>query len=74
MTFSEGSVIDLHEAITAMEKRLDTALALVPPANVSEQSGQQLKSSHLHGRLATVNEGVAAAIGRLRDIIRRVEV
>lgn len=72
---AEEIVTALHAAISQLEKRLDTVLTPVPPQpGTAGTPGNGPIASHLRGRLATLNEGYADAVRRLRDLALRVEV
>lgn len=67
---------ELHEAITYLEKRLDTILTPMPPTNAGSGTcaPNGPPASALTGRLALLNEGHRQAVQRLRDLMARIEV
>lgn len=71
---TEQSVGELHDAITAIEKRLDTILTPVAPEVGVTNGAGTTNTSHMHGRVVEMNLGFAHAIDRLRSIYQRVEV
>jgi len=74
--FAEQSLSELHSMIDVLTKRLETALAPVPPQADTNRTPQPSGPpvSHLAGRLVILNEGYQQAVGRLRELARRVEV
>lgn len=75
ITGAESLMSDLHNAIDALEKRLDTVLIPVPPATGSGQgAGPSAPISHVRGRLELLNEGTSHAIQRLQQLAQRVDV
>lgn len=78
ITQAEQVLSNVHEAISAMEKRLDTVLTPAPPqltANAATTAGRAGPVlSHLGGRVSILNEGFDHAVARLRDLTRRLDV
>jgi hypothetical protein len=72
---AEQLLSEIHDAIDALEKRLDTVLTPGPPTGASAAPPKnQPVASHVQGRLSILNEGFSHAASRLRDVYRRVEV
>jgi hypothetical protein len=78
VSYTEQTLSELHTVIDVLAKRLEMALSPVPPSTAAEgargtgQSNQPV--SHLAGRLMILNDGYQQAVGRLRELARRVEV
>lgn len=73
---AESWLSDLHMAVDNLEKRLDTVLAPVPPANPSTTAVQppQRPQSHVQGRLEILNDGFAHLCARLNHLHLRIEL
>lgn len=72
---TEQAAADLHEAISALEMRLEPVLMPIPPSPAGNAgTATQKISSHVHGRITEVNSGFQHALDRLRELYRRVEV
>lgn len=73
---SESLLSEIHEALSALEKRLDTVLTPVPPSTASANGNvkQGPPSSHLHGRIGILNEGFLHAVQRIHALHGRIEV
>lgn len=76
ITHSEEVLSAVHDAIAALEGRLETVLQPQPPSTVGNAAGKQAgpPASHVMGRIAILNDGFEAAVARLRDLARRIEV
>ncbi len=74
---SEQMLSSVHEAISNLEKRLDTVLTPIPPSPVNTAStgkGLSQSGSHLHGRVQILNEGYEDALRRIQALIGRIEI
>lgn len=67
----------VHEAISLLEKRLDTVLTPVPPQPSNTLNPDRATApicSHLHGRMRILNEGYEDAVRRLHALSVRIEI
>ena len=74
ITGAEEILSNVHEAINALERRLETVLTPAPPSTSPDTNKARQSSSHLTGRVLILNDGFMHAVQRLRDLARRVEV
>lgn len=78
ITRAEEILIAVHEAIGALELRLDTILQPQPPQAVSNAANSGKPSdpqcSRVMFRIDILNKGFDDATNRLRDMARRIEV
>jgi hypothetical protein len=75
--YAEQTLSELHGTIDELTKRLETALSPIPPTPAADTRGPQPSGppvSHLAGRLVILNDGYQQAVGRLRELTRRIEV
>lgn len=75
VTNAEQNLTSLHEAISRLERRLDTVLRPLPPSTTSAgKDSLHPACSHVMGRLHILNEGLNGAIARLSELEGRIEV
>lgn len=73
---AEQLLSSIHEAISSLDRRLDTVLKPEPPTAQGNSNPVQASPvcSHVTGRLNILNEGLVGAIGRLQGLAQRIEV
>lgn len=73
---AESWLSDSHQALDALEKRLDTILTPVPPIppGTAAQNTPTPIQSHVVGRLVILNDGYAHLVDRIQRLIARVEL
>lgn len=72
---NEETLAELHDTISRLEGRLETALTPMPPQPAAATSGPSAPPcSHVAVRLGSLNEGYRHAAARLRELTQRVEV
>ena len=75
LTFIEAQASELHELISAVERRIETILTPLPPAtDVNQKQGGRPMMSHVFDRLTTLSETFTAAKMRLAALLDRVEL
>lgn len=76
LSANEQMLSELHETISRLEGRLDPTLSPVPPqpAGTTSTVPSGPPRSHVANRLAALHDGYGHAVGRLQELIRRVEV
>lgn len=75
LSANEQTLSELHETISRLEGRLETALTPTPPQPASTTNcAPGPPCSHVANRLASLSDGYRHAVLRLQDLMRRVEV
>lgn len=76
VTNAEQGLSALHEAISRLEKRLETVLRPLPPATNSANAGAPTgpPCSHVMGRLHILNDAMNGAVARIAELEGRIEV
>jgi len=75
VTSAEQALSHIHEAISHLERRLETVLRPMPPQGQGTATDPPVPlCSHVMGRLHILNDGFNAAIARLQELTSRVEV
>jgi len=76
LSANEETLAELHETINRLESRLETALTPMPPQPTGASSTTPVgpPCSQVAVRLAQLNQGYRQAVGRLRELVQRVEV
>jgi len=75
VTHAEALLSELHEAISALDRRLETVLTPAPPQTATNSPSKTGSvGSHLRGRVLILNEGWQHAVERISQLRQRVEV
>lgn len=73
---AESWLSDSHQALDALEKRLDTILTPVPPVGPGAANSPVPTplQSHVVGRLVILNEGYEHLVRRIQRLTERIEL